>query len=362
MTPRLTILLGAGGVGKTTLSASLGLALARGGARTALLSIDPARRLRSALGLADLTELGVPVPTPGAAGSLDAALLDPGASLRRWIADDCPDPEMRARLAVNPFFIALADRLADLTDAIGCARAIEWAERDPGLTELVLDTAPGIAAVELLAHPDKLIALFDGRMIRWIVRLARLGGGGGIVGIGNRLLSGLSKVSGTHVLREFGDLITAVDAALATLVARLERARRWLKEPTTSLVIVCGVSHESADMARALDGALRELSFTPTLVVLNRVVPPALASVALPPPDAPAEAHAFLRYVRNYVAAQNEVRARLTEEFGRVIDLPDASTLDDAGRLDGLAALGEPLRAVLAPPDRRTHVAGLRGR
>ncbi|HEU4734631.1 MAG TPA: ArsA-related P-loop ATPase, partial [Kofleriaceae bacterium] len=146
--PRLTILLGAGGVGKTTLATALGLALARAGARTGLLSIDPARRLRSTLGLTEVPEQGIAVATPGSAGSLHAALLDPGNTLRRWVADDCRDEAMRARLLVNPYFLALADRVAALTDAIGCARAVEWAERDPGLGELVLDTAPGLAAVE----------------------------------------------------------------------------------------------------------------------------------------------------------------------------------------------------------------------
>ncbi|HET7504741.1 MAG TPA: ArsA-related P-loop ATPase [Kofleriaceae bacterium] len=365
MMPRLTILLGAGGVGKTTLSTALGLALARAGGKAALLSIDPARRLRSALGLADVPEHGIRVPTLGSAGSLDAALLDPGASLRRWVADDCRDDAMRARLLVNPYFLALADRLAGLTDAIGCARAVEWAERDPALGELVLDTAPGLAAVELLARPDKLMAFFDGRLIRWIVRLARFGGAG-LAGMGHRMLSGISELSGTHLLREFGGLLSAVDEAVATMIARLERARTWLKAPSTSLVIVCGVSDDSREVARGLDECLRALSFGPTLVVLNRVLPEALATLAPPGATAPAEARAFLRYVQSYLAAQARVRAQLEGEFARVIDipdgLPDAAAQATATRLDALAALGEPLRRALDEPVQAARLVALHGR
>ena len=347
MTPRLTILLGAGGVGKTTLSAALGVALARAGEHAGLLSVDPACRLRSALGLAELPEAGVAVPLHGRPGSLDAAMLDPSASLRRWVAADCPDDDARARVLVSPYFVALADHLAGLGDAIGCARAAEWAERDPALTELVLDTAPGMPALELLSRPDKLMEFFDGRMIRWITRLAKLSKLG-LVGRGaHRVLHGIAEVSGMTVLREFGELLTAVDRAVATMIVRLERVRRWLKEPTTSLVIVCSVNDDAAEAARALDLALRDLGFAPSLVVLNRTLPAALADVARLRADAPAEARAFARYVTSYLRIQDRVRAQLTVELTRVIDLPDAVALDGAGRLDGLAALGEPLRAQL---------------
>jgi anion-transporting ArsA/GET3 family ATPase len=340
--PRLTILLGAGGVGKTTLSAALGLAHARAGRNTALLSVDPARRLRTALGLADVPEHGARVAVTGAAGALDAALLDPSASLRRWVAE--ASPQARGELASNPYFVALADRLAGLADAIGCVRAVEWAERDPALAELVLDTAPGLSAVELLARPDKLMAFFDGRLIRWLVRLARLGP----ARRGGRLLAGLADVSGTRTLRDVGALLSAIETAASDMVVRLERARRWLRCADTALVVVCGVSDDAADVAAALDRAVRDLGFAPSLFVLNR-------TLAVPPGwtprvagDAAAPAHAFARYVRGYLGTQDRVRARLGAGEVRVIDAPDA-VLDAPARLDALAALGEPLRAALDP-------------
>ena len=68
----IIVCVGTGGVGKTTLAASFALAGARLGRRTAVLTIDPARRLADALGIAELgnqptdlprdrlTALGVP--------------------------------------------------------------------------------------------------------------------------------------------------------------------------------------------------------------------------------------------------------------------------------------------------------------
>src|ERR1700722_818608 len=51
---QVCVCVGAGGVGKTTVSAALALGLAMEGRKVVVISIDPARRLASALGLQEL--------------------------------------------------------------------------------------------------------------------------------------------------------------------------------------------------------------------------------------------------------------------------------------------------------------------
>ena len=51
---RIVVCAGSGGVGKTTTAAALALAMAAQGRRVAVVTIDPARRLADALGLAAL--------------------------------------------------------------------------------------------------------------------------------------------------------------------------------------------------------------------------------------------------------------------------------------------------------------------
>ena len=84
----VVICAGAGGVGKTTIAAALGLEAALNlGGRVLVLTVDPARRLASALGLTergnaeaeiDLSALGGPAIGPR--GSHHAAMLDTKAS------------------------------------------------------------------------------------------------------------------------------------------------------------------------------------------------------------------------------------------------------------------------------------------
>ena len=58
---RVVICAGAGGVGKTTVSATVALGLAARGRRVAVVTIDPARRLAEALGLDELGNEPQPV-------------------------------------------------------------------------------------------------------------------------------------------------------------------------------------------------------------------------------------------------------------------------------------------------------------
>src|SRR5579859_7882220 len=53
-TRRVLIAVGAGGVGKTTTAAALGVAAARAGKRVLCLTIDPAKRLAESLGLREM--------------------------------------------------------------------------------------------------------------------------------------------------------------------------------------------------------------------------------------------------------------------------------------------------------------------
>src|SRR5690606_8702749 len=70
---RIVVCCGAGGVGKTTTAAALGLRAAERGRRTVVITVDPARRLAQSMGLAELDNTPRPVPLPETArGSLHA--------------------------------------------------------------------------------------------------------------------------------------------------------------------------------------------------------------------------------------------------------------------------------------------------
>lgn len=350
MSARLHVMLGAGGVGKTTLAAGYALALGRAGAHVGLLGIDPARRLASALGLA-LPDLDVAVP---AAGDVRAALLSPADCMRRWAGEACPDPADRARLLENPFFLALADRLAASSDLLAAVRLAEWAERDPHLTDLVVDTAPGLSAIEFLRRPRSLAAFVEGRLVgwlRWLARPRHHGAWGDALGAGaRRAASGLARIGGVGMVQKLAEFLALVEGMLAEMLARVARAEAWLREESTEILLVTAVRDDAADTAAKLAGALRELGLAPRAIVVNRALPDSLGDelAGLSEPPALPDAVAFLRHARALAAMQRRVVSALAPLAPSIAVVPAARGLDEEGRLDALAVLGERLRVELA--------------
>ena len=116
---RVCICVGAGGVGKTTISAALALGVAARGARVAVVTIDPAPRLAQALGLRELSSEPRPVDvaaltTEGARfdGELWAMALDAKRTLDDAVRQLAPDRSTRQEILANPIYRELSSALA----------------------------------------------------------------------------------------------------------------------------------------------------------------------------------------------------------------------------------------------------------
>ena len=139
---------GAGGVGKTTLSAAFGVAAARHGQDTLVLTVDPARRLANALGLESLGN--TPTDVPGRP-HLSAAMLDATASWEAIVRRHA-DPATVERLLASRFFRAVAERFpagqsyAAAEEMAGHIDAGEF-----GL--IVVDTPPSSGGIDFFTSP-----------------------------------------------------------------------------------------------------------------------------------------------------------------------------------------------------------------
>jgi anion-transporting ArsA/GET3 family ATPase len=356
VTARLHVLLGAGGVGKTTLAAGYALALARAGRRVGLLGIDPARRLQTALGI-ELADAEATVPD---AGELRAAVLSPGEALRRWVLESVPDPDVRARLLVNTFFLALAERLATANDVFAAIRVAEWAEHDPALDDLVVDTAPGFNAIEFLRRPEALSAFLEGPLVSWMRRFARAQrhglAGEALRGVAQRVLGGLARIGGTDMLVELADFLALAEDAFGRMATRLADARRWLADPSTDLLLVTTVRDDAAEMAGGMARALASLDLSPRATLVNRTFAPELGAEldALGPVSLSPESAAVVRYARAQLALQARVVEAVAPLAPAIASLPASRSFEGDARRGALLALGERVREVLDQRERPT--------
>ena len=125
---KAVLITGGGGVGKTTIAAAVGVGAARAGHRTLVLTVDPARRLATALGLETLGNH--PEANPQLHG-LFAAMLDSAAS---WDA-----------IAYRHAPAEIADRLVlgRFEDGYAFFQAGEPADREPVAPGYPVPPLPG---------------------------------------------------------------------------------------------------------------------------------------------------------------------------------------------------------------------------
>lgn len=286
----LHIFLGAGGVGKTTLSAAYAMYLASKGKKTGLLSIDPAKRLKSALGASNIDETGkIFWQSDQNNGYLRAAILNLPDSLKRWIIDEGLNEEHQKQLFEHPLYQTLAEKIASATETLAPIRMAEWLEQYPETEELIIDTAPGLHAVDFITRPDKLLAFFDSKILDWIKwfagekkwkwvngkkqiiqdqnifqKMLRAGAKG--------ILTALGKVGGENILLTLGELLVLMDQVFYKMVERLEESRKWLRDPNTKVYLVFTLRDDSISVAVELKQILEKQNIKNFIFLLNKSI------------------------------------------------------------------------------------------
>ncbi|HEU5059171.1 MAG TPA: ArsA-related P-loop ATPase, partial [Kofleriaceae bacterium] len=123
---RILVCLGGGGVGKTTVSAAIALGAAVAGRRALVLTVDPARRLAGALGLASLPGQPTPVAFPPAEGRLLAMMIDQATAWDRLLARHASSAT-RERLMDSRFYQVLSRQFAGTTEYLAIDEIAELA-------------------------------------------------------------------------------------------------------------------------------------------------------------------------------------------------------------------------------------------
>ncbi len=275
------VCIGTGGVGKTTVSAALGVTLARGGQRTLVATVDPARRLGDTLGIDSL--LG-PTEVPGHLG-LSALAPDSSAGARALVEHLLVGaPTHRERVSGSRLVSALTGGFAGMHELVAL---VELARLAPDFDVTVIDAAPSRHAIDLLALPARLAEVIDGRAIQWFGELARASLTPGR-GLGARLLqtarhwivrSLASSIGARAIDDALGLLAFAADVRpeLSTWIAG---ASRLLAPARARIALVTTARHGAVDDVDHMVTQLAAVGHAPALVIVNRVPGPCPRSLA----------------------------------------------------------------------------------
>jgi anion-transporting ArsA/GET3 family ATPase len=276
---RIIISAGSGGVGKTTVAAAIALWGALDGRRTVVMTIDPAKRLATSLGL---SHLGAE-PQEIAASVLREAGLEPKAGMAAMMLDQKgawdalverhAPPEARARILANPFYQHLSQTFAGSHEYMAIEQLCVLA--DGGEWDLiVVDTPPTRHALDFLEAPRRMGDFLDKSVIKWFL-LPSLSAGWSALRAVNRtagfLLRQLEKATGVSALAEISDFFASMGGLFENFNARIERAYEVLRGSTTAFVLVSSPEEQVLDDAEYLSTKMAELAMPLKGVVVNRV-------------------------------------------------------------------------------------------
>ncbi len=164
---RVTVCLGSGGVGKTTVAAALALAMAERGERVVVLTIDPARRLADALGLQDGlgNEPALVRRWDDTGGELWATMLDPAETFRNVVQTESTTDEQARTIMANSLFTNLVTSLSGTNEYMAAER-LHQLHGDDRFDRVVVDTPPSRHGIDFLESPGRLHRFVDHRLYR----------------------------------------------------------------------------------------------------------------------------------------------------------------------------------------------------
>jgi anion-transporting ArsA/GET3 family ATPase len=235
---RVFICCGSGGVGKTTTSAALALRLAQRGERAIVVTIDPARRLADALGVAELGNTPAAVSLPeGTAGTLHAMMLDSKRTFDDVIRRFAAGEEAQERILRNHIYRHVSARLAGAHEYMAMEKLYELAAQG-AWDVVVLDTPPTAHALDFLRAPDRLANLMDEGVMRWLV-LPASRGGWRMIERGSEILAAiLQRFLGERTIGDIAEFFAALQALWEGFRERSLQVRTLLHAPSTRFLLV----------------------------------------------------------------------------------------------------------------------------
>jgi anion-transporting ArsA/GET3 family ATPase len=284
----IAVFCGSGGVGKTSVAAAAALgAMDRLGGKVLVLTIDPARRLATALGLDGVGNVArrVPADVLKAAGveprgELFAAMLDTKQSWDELVMRHAPDEATAYKILENRLYHNLTARFVQSHDYIAMERLYEL-HQSGEYDLIIIDTPPTRNAEDFLEAPKRMAEFFGGRLLRWLTLPYRMGGrrGSRVINVASRPFYQIAdRILGSQFLEDIAEFFLNFQSMYAGFSTRAKAVEQLLHDRRTTFVVVTTLEaaplHEAENFCERLDAGRFHLG----ALVLNRTLPDALLS------------------------------------------------------------------------------------
>jgi anion-transporting ArsA/GET3 family ATPase len=266
---RIVVAAGTGGVGKTTTSAAIALHGARCGRRTIVVTIDPARRLADAMGIATTADEPSIVEGPWA-GELWALMLDTKGTFDTLVARYARDEAQCRRILDNRFYQNVAGALSGTQEYMAMEKLHALAES--GQYDLiVVDTPPTRHALAFLDAPRLLTRLLENRVYRLL--MAPRGLVRAVNNAAQLFVRQITRVVGTDVVDDAIAFFRAFEGMEEGFTQRAESMIRLLRSDEAAFVLVAAPRADTVLETKFFVSQLAASNITVRACVVNRMAP-----------------------------------------------------------------------------------------
>jgi anion-transporting ArsA/GET3 family ATPase len=257
---KLKIVMGGGGVGKTTCSVSLALQAQKRGLKTALITIDPAKRLAQALGLSELSSSLKPLAKYPL---IDAMMLDRKDSSDLLVKQLAKTPQIAESILSNRYYQAFSTHLAGTQEYMAIYEVCMALQKDYDL--LILDTPPSKHAFDFLDAPHRLLQSLNQSTMLQILSPQKSKSSM----FSGMIIKSLSKMTAGPFLEELFQFISLFRDILEGLKANAQQITQTLHEDTT-VILVSSTADESIVLMSEMLTELKKRKIQIETLLLNR--------------------------------------------------------------------------------------------
>ena len=346
---KIIICCGSGGVGKTTVSAALGVQAALLGKKVLTLTVDPAKRLADSLGLSELGNQEAQVPEErflrhgkNPTGSLHAMMLDTKRTFDELIERYAPNEDVARNIMHNQFYQHLSSAMTGSHEYLAMEKLYQI-HLEGRYDLIVLDTPPTKHALDFLEAPSRVRAFFDRSISQWFLKpyltMGRLS-----LSLFNRtagtVLRLVERFTGAEFLQDVSEFVTGLADSFDIFRSRAEEVAHVLRGEQTTFLLVTAADRSALEEAAYFYDRIQEAALPFGGIIANRFhafpVPGAAARVSAGGSSLNGQASldADVSYLSEERGLPPSVARQLVENFDRYrkLALRDQSVLQEFAR------------------------------
>lgn len=271
------VVCGSGGVGKTTISASLALKAAQLGRKVAVCTIDPARRLADSLGiviegtdLVKVKDAGL-VDGQDSGGEMTALMLDTKRTFDKLVEKYARSEEMVQTIFGNALYQRISSQVSGTQEYMALEKLYEL--HGTGQYDLIiLDTPPTRHALDFLTAPERMARVLDSSSLQWILNPSSSAGKMSfkLIKTGFRKVAHkLDEIFGMKVFNDLIEFFRAFDGMYDGFKDR-SAAVKALLQKKGSFVVATSPEQNPLDEAAYLMSQLNNFQMPLKALVVNR--------------------------------------------------------------------------------------------